>query len=115
MKMVLKQFLFVCLSTVLLRQITTCQSLPIPEYFGVYAVVDGKLLKLDANEVRSDKNVSVRIGHRNGVGNVVNRQPAALPSTNIQVPIFSPNLKIIIFAESSGTQSPLATAKSLHL
>ncbi len=91
------------------------QSLPVPEYFGVYAVVDGKLLKLDGQEVHAEKLTTVRIGRRMGVGNVVQHQPATMPPTNMQVPELSADLKIIAYAESGGLQSPLDIAKTLHL
>jgi hypothetical protein len=31
-------------------RLSLCQSLPVPEYFGVYAVIEGKLRKLDSQE-----------------------------------------------------------------
>jgi hypothetical protein len=96
----------------------SCQSnanIPVPEYFGVYAVIDGKLLKLDGQEVHADKFATIRMGQRMGVGNVVQHQPAAMPSKNVQVPEFPADLKIVVYAQSGGLQSPLDKAKTLHL
>jgi len=98
-------------------QLVFCQSkdnIPIPEYFGIYAVVEGHLIKLDAQQVRADKNLTVRLGQRNGVGNILQGQPVA-SSTNAQVPEFASDLKIVVFSQTGGMQSPLDTAKSLHL
>lgn len=103
----------VCIA--LVPQLSFGQSLPIPEYFGVYAVVDGKLLKLDGQEVHAEKLTTVRMGQRLGVGNVVQRQPAAMPPKSIQVPELPADLKIIIYAQAGGAQSPLDIAKTLHL
>jgi hypothetical protein len=95
-----------------------CQSndnIPVPEYFGVYAVIDGKLLKLDGQEMHADKLATIPIGQRMGVGNVVQRQPATMPPKNVQVPEFPADLKIVIYSQSGGLQSPLDKAKTLHL
>jgi hypothetical protein len=86
------------------------QSVPVPEYYGVYVVEGGRLLKLDANPFHADKNTMVRFGQRSSVGDVVNGQPAAVPPANISIPVFPADLKIVIFAES-----PLQIASSLHL
>ena len=113
------------LLNVLASMIVTCaflfaqsggaQSIPVPEYFGVYAVVDGHLLKLDGQELHPDMTVNVRLGRRTGVADVVNRQPGTAPPATVQVPELPADLKIVIFGQSSGTQSPLDIAKSLHL
>lgn len=91
------------------------QSIPVPEYYGVYVVSNGHLLKLDGKVFHADKNVTVRFGQRNGVGNVVSHQPAALPPVNIPVPTFPADLKIVIYAESTAVQSPMDIAKSIHI
>jgi hypothetical protein len=87
----------------------------VPEYFGVYAVTDGKLLRLDAQEVRAEKTAIIRMGQRLGAGDVENHHPAALPPKNVQGPELPADLKIVIYAESGGKQSPLDIAKSLNL
>jgi hypothetical protein len=86
------------------------QSLPVPEYYGVYVVSEGHLLKLDATPFHPDRSVTVGLGYRNSVGNIVNGQPAALPPTSVSIPVFPANLKIIIYSES-----PTQIASSLHL
>jgi hypothetical protein len=96
-------------------QLSFGQTLPVPEYFGVYTVVDGKLLKLDGQEVHADKLTTIRMGQRLGVGNVVQHQPAAMPPKSIQVPELPADLKFIIYAQAGGAQSPLDIAKTLHL
>jgi hypothetical protein len=99
----------------LVPQLSFGQSVPVPEYFGVYAVVDGKLLKLDGQEVRAEKNATVRLGQRMGVGNVVQHQPATMPPKTVQIPEFPADLKIVIYAQAGGLQSPLDIAKTIHL
>lgn len=89
--------------------------MPVPEYFGVYAVVDGHLMKLDGQGVEAKKLTTVRMGQRMGVGDVTQHQPAALPPSSIQVPELPADLKIIVYAQSGGAQSPLEIAKTLHL
>jgi hypothetical protein len=100
---------------VLICQSSFGQSIPVPEYYGVYVVVDGQLVKLDGTSVHAPRNVTVRFGQRNSVGNIVNRQPAALSPASVQIPSFPGDLKIIIYQETSGAESPLDIAKSLHL
>lgn len=90
------------------------ESVPVPEYYGIYAVVEGKLVKLDGQQVRAEQTVSVRLGQRNGVGNILQGQPVG-GSTALQIARFNPNLKIVVFSQPSGLQSPLDVAKSLHL
>ncbi len=90
------------------------ESVPVPEYFGIYAVVEGKLVKLDAQQVHTEHTVSVRLGQRNGVGNILQGQSVG-GSTTAQIAGFSPNLRIVVFSQPSGLESPLDVAKSLHL
>ena len=92
-------------------QLSFGQTLPVPEYFGVYAVVDGKLLKLDGQEVHADKLATIRMGQRLGVGNVVQHQPAAMPPKSVQVPELPADLKIIIYAQAGGGSRPLISRR----
>jgi Mannosyl-glycoprotein endo-beta-N-acetylglucosaminidase len=94
-----------------------CQSrnnIPLPEYYGIYAVVDSQLVKLDSEQIRVNKTVGVRLGQRNGVGNILNGEPVAASKT-VEVPEFTADLKIIVFSQTSGLESPLDIANSLHL
>src|ERR1700688_2598953 len=84
-------------------QLSFGQSIPVPEYFGVYAALNGHLLKLDGQEVRSEKNVAVKLGQRNAIGSIVSKQPTARPSQNVQVPDFPDDFKIVVFTQA-GTQ-----------
>ncbi len=86
------------------------QSVPVPEFYGIYAVVDGHLLKLDGKVFNPEKKVTVRFGQRNTVGNIVNRQPAALPPKSTLIPVFPADMKLVIFEDS-----PLDVAQSFHL
>jgi hypothetical protein len=90
------------------------QAVPLPEYFGVYALVDGTLIQLDSQHVSAPSYVTVLMGHRSGVGNILQGQAVA-SSTQARIPRFSPNLKIIVYSQKSGLESPLDTARSLHL
>src|SRR6266478_2844567 len=101
----------------LFAQSAFCQSkenIPIPEYFGIYAVLDGKLIKLDSDQVHLENRITVRLGVRHAVGNILQGQPLA-SSQNENIPSFTPDFKIVVFSEPSGMQSPLAVAKTLHL
>ena len=62
-------------------------SIPVPEYFGIYAATDGKLIKLDGKEIHSDRNVSVRMGQRQAVSGVLSGAPVA-SSQPANVPVF---------------------------
>jgi hypothetical protein len=99
----------------LVSQLSFGQSVPVPEYYGVYAVVDGKLLKLDVEELHADKLATIRMGERMGVGDVVQHQPATAPPKSIQIPEFPADLKIVVYAQSGGLQSPLEIAKTLQI
>lgn len=89
-------------------------SLPVPEYFGIYAVSDGRLIKIDGKEVRGDKTVSVRMGQRQAVGGVLSGAPVA-SSQAVNVPVFSADLKIIVFLQGGGMISPLQMAEPLRI
>jgi hypothetical protein len=94
-----------------------CQSepgLPVPEFYGIYAVTNGRLVKLDGKEVRADRTVSVKIGRRQSVGGVLNGAPVA-SSQAVNVPVFSPDLKIIVYSQSGGMLSPLQVAEPLRI
>jgi hypothetical protein len=92
----------------------TSEQIPVPEYYGIYAVISGKLVKLDSQQIRPEETVRVRLGQRNGVGNIL-QGSAVAASTIAEIAKFTPDLKIIVFSQSSGMQSSLDVAKSLHL
>ncbi len=112
-----KVFSFFCWLVICVgaSQRSMAEPLPIPEYFGTYAVVDGKLLKLDGQELNAERTAIVRMGQRNGIGNVVKHEPAAMPPKSVRIIELPADLKIVVFAQSGGLQSPLDIAKSLHL
>jgi len=91
------------------------QSVPVPEYYGIYVVADGQLVKLDSKAVQATKYVTVPFGQRNAVGNIVNGQPAALPAAGVRIPVFPADFQIVIYQQSSGIQSPQDVAQSIHL
>lgn len=90
------------------------ENIPVPEYFGIYAVSDAHLIKLDAQQVHADKSVGVPLGQRNGVGDILQGRPVAT-SVETQVPEFASDLQIIVFSQAGGVQTPLDIAQSLHL
>jgi hypothetical protein len=104
--------LLMCVCATALAQ--PAQGVPLPEYLGIYAVVDGALIQLDSQQVSASNYVTVLIGHRSGVGNILQGQAVA-SSTQVRIPRFSPSLKIIVYSQKSGFESPLDTARSLHL
>jgi hypothetical protein len=83
---------------------------PIPEYFGVYAVVGDRLIKLDGNQIRGEKVTEAKLGRRAGVGAVVNGQPI-VSSQNTQILEFPADLKIVVYSQTGS----LNVAKSLRL
>jgi hypothetical protein len=89
-------------------------TIPVPEDYGIYAVVDGHLIKLDSQQIRANETVAVKLGQRNGVGNILQGQSVA-GSTVAQLPEFAPDLKVLVFSEASGLVSPLSIAESLSL
>lgn len=99
-------------------QFALCQSnenIPVPEYYGTYAVVEGRLVKLDSDPFRPEKTVNARFGQRNGVGNILQGQPVVAASTAAAIAKFTPDFTIIVFSQPSGMQSPLDVAKSLRI
>ena len=107
----------VVLCCLIAPNIARCQSqasIPVPEYFGIYAASDGRLIKLDGKEVRADKNVSVRMGQRQAVSGVLNGAPVA-SSQSAGVPVLSPDLKIVVYLQTVGMFSPLQAAETLHI
>lgn len=94
-----------------------CQSdagLPVPEFYGIYAVSNGRLVKLEGKEVRTDRTASVRMGQRQAVGGVLNGAPVASSQT-VNLPVFAADLKIIVFSQSGGMVSPLQVAEPLRI
>jgi tetratricopeptide (TPR) repeat protein len=89
-------------------------ALPVPEFFGIYAVTDGRLVKLDGKEVRTERTAQVRMGQRQSVGGVLNGAPVA-SSQIVNVPVFSPDVKVIVFIQSGGMISPLQVAEPLRV
>jgi hypothetical protein len=105
---------FCSASSVVLDAASRRRNIPVPEYFGIYAISDGQLIKLDAKEIRASKNVSVRMGQRQAVSGVLNGAPVAT-SQSASVPVFSPDLKIVVYLQSGGMLSPLQMAEPLRI
>jgi hypothetical protein len=94
-----------------------CQSdagLPVPEFYGIYAVSNGRLIKLDGKEIHTEKSVSVRMGQRQPVSGILNGAPVASSAT-ASVPVFSADLKVIVYVQSGGMVSPLLIAEPLRI
>ena len=104
------------LFVIVLAHVCLSQSIPVPEYYGIYAYANGHLVRLDgAGGVTGENTVLVRLGQRNAVGNVVNGQPAVLPATTIQAVEFPADLKLVVYVEAAGLTSPMAVAGQLNL
>jgi hypothetical protein len=88
--------------------------LPVPEFYGIYAATNGHLVKLDGKEVRSDRTASVRMGQRQAVSGILNGAPVAT-SQSASVPVFSADVKIIVYSQSGGITSPLQVAEPLRV
>lgn len=88
--------------------------LPVPEFYGIYAASNGHLIKLDGNGVRTERTASVRIGKRSTVSQVLNGEAVASSQT-YAVPVFAPDMKIIVYSESSGMMTPLEVAEPLRI
>jgi len=88
--------------------------IPAPEYFGIYASSNGHLIKVDGREIRADKNVVIRLGQRQSVGGIINGAPVAA-SQPVTVPVFAPDMKIVVYAETGGLMSPLQAAEPLRI
>jgi murein DD-endopeptidase MepM/ murein hydrolase activator NlpD len=89
------------------------EQIPLPEYYGIYAVMEGELIKLDSNEVKVKRTIPVRVGWRSAVGNILNGEAVA-GSRERHMPEFSPGLKIIVY-QQTGMVSPMDVADSLQL
>jgi hypothetical protein len=98
---------------VLYSQLGFGQSVPVPEYFGSYAVVDGKLVKLDADQIRTVAS-PVRLGQRTAVGQVLDGKPVAT-SNIVNIAKFTPNLKIVVFSQASGLNLSFEEVKEFHI
>ena len=76
------------------------QSVPVPEYYGTYAVVDGHLLRLEAKTFHP-RTTSVDFATYSTEEGIEAGQPAALAPKSVQVPVFPANLKLVVYENGS--------------
>ena len=93
----------------------TAQEVPLPEYYGLYAVAGGKLLGIDVpSSTMTPNSVEVRVGIRNNAGNIINGSPGARTET-VKVVELQADVKFLLFVRSSGNITPTTLAESLTL
>jgi hypothetical protein len=103
------------LATFLTLPIVGQQKLPVPEYYGFYAVVDGKLIKLDsANGVHQVKLATIAIGAGNSLVDVIRGQPATVPPQIVQVIEFPSDVKFIAYG-GNGQGTPEGAIHSFRV
>lgn len=97
------RFFLTCAGLLLIGSAARCagQSIPIPEYFGTYAVVDGQLLRLDGKTLNPRRTTTVRFASYTTDQQIQAGQPAALAPQSIQVPVFPADLKIVVYDNDS--------------
>jgi hypothetical protein len=109
-------FTFLC-GWIALTKVASGQNpgaMPFPEFYGVYAVSGGHLTKLDSNQLKALKTVSIKLGHRNSNGDFTQGAPVATNET-ISVPVFLPDVKFLVYLESGGLTNPLAVAGQFEI
>lgn len=90
-------------------------SFSLPEFYGTYAVSNGKTIGLDSGTNYPNKAV-VKLGVRNNAQSVCrNGAPVAQSSRDVELPVFSPDVKFVVFLQASGAMSPMAVAQDMQL
>lgn len=88
---------------------------PVPEFFGTYAVADGKLLGIDvSSSTMTPRNVEVRLGRRTGVAAAIDRKPLATTEI-VQLPELPGSVGFLFYAQASGFISPMMIAQKASL
>lgn len=84
-----------------ISQLCFGQSTPVPQYFGTYAVVDGRLLRLDGKTFNPSKTISVRFADLKNENGFMAGQPGIVQPRDLQIPVFPANLKLVVYEDDS--------------
>ncbi len=95
--------------------ITSAAEVPVPEFFGTYAVFGDKLLGLDVSTSTAEpRMVSVEFALRASPTDLIDGKPAATRRT-MQIPEAPPTIKFIVFIQASGVMTSMVAAKDMRL
>ena len=87
----------------------------LPEFYGTYAISEGKTIGLDS-EPNYPRTTSVRLGTRNnGFGACQKGGPPSLSPRDVEIPVFSSDVKFVVFLQVSGTITPMLVAQDMDL
>ena len=107
--------ILICSSSIPLIHGQAKPSFPLPEFYGTYAVSDGTTVGLDSDANYPNKAV-VKLGVRNNAQSVCrNGTQVAQSPRDAELPVFSPNVRFIVFLQASGPASPMAVAQDMQL
>ncbi|MCX6552232.1 MAG: hypothetical protein NTY02_14735, partial [Acidobacteria bacterium] len=90
--------------------------LPVPEFHGTYAVLEGKLLGLDvpAASTATPQLVEIKVGAFAGAAAILDRKPLVSYRT-LKVPVLPKNLQFVCFYQTSGLISGMTAASQIKL
>ena len=88
------------------------QAIPIPEYYGVYALSGGKLVNLTS--AKETKAVTVNLGHRLPVGVVIDKD-SVTTTKSLTVMEFGRDVQFLFYLQASPGASPMNSAALLHI
>lgn len=107
--------ILICSSNISLLHGQAKPSFPLPEFYGTYAVSDGTTIGLDSDANYPNK-AAVKLGVRNNAQSVCrNGSPVTQSPRDVELPVFSPNARFIVFLQASGPASPMAVAQDMQL
>ena len=104
----------------LIPDLLSCQSknaTPIPEFYGTYAVSDGKLVSIDSKSSQPIPVEAIKVGQHGDTYQICDRGAAVVPSPpkTINVASFSGNVEFLVFLQTSGEASAMRLAQSLKV
>ena len=95
-------------------------SVPVPEYYGTYALANGKLADLTSPLPGGMHTLQVRVGKIQGEGSYLGPGAGICDLSMAQVsdrslPEVPPDVQFLVYSQASGTLSPMTRAQSLKL
>jgi tetratricopeptide (TPR) repeat protein len=91
----------------------TAEEIPLPEYYGTYAVSGGKLFNLEVEPVI--ETVGARIGSLTSLFDVCNKGAPVATAQDGPVAVLSADTRFLVFFQPSGVASPMMIAQHLNL
>src|SRR5882724_4062451 len=83
------------------------EKIPLPEFYGTYAVADGRIVGIEPGQPAAGSSVDVQLGRLASAFDVCQKGAPPAQASSASVPVLPGNTRFLVFFQPSGALSPM--------